>query len=471
MGDESGTDQHNDSSMKQKHKYWAALAGVAAAIAGGTTAQAQSSDALLDKLVDKGILTPSEAKDLREEVDKDFTRAYQAKSGMPDWVTSLRINGDFRGRVENFNSDNDVFKDRTRFRYRLRLGVVATMFDGLEAGLRLSSRDPASGGGSGGDPISGNTTFQDNGSRKFIYVDLAYGKWTMLNNSAVFSALSVGKIANPFVFSDMVFDGDYNPEGLAEQIAFHISDAHDLKLNLGAFALDEIGGDSDDPFMAGAQLRFDSKWSPHLSTSIGVAALGIANDETLDANAAGVWTVPNQNGGNTRLPLDPATGRQGQLAYNYNPIVADAAVTYNLDKFFMYNALFPITIAGDVMYNPAAPNDAGNKGFSAGITFGKAGKKGLWEIGYRYKYLGANAWWEEVVDSDFGALYESAPPGGGSGYVAGTNVKGHIISAGYSPADAFTFNVKYFMTQLIRENPPGSDSDMGRLQVDANWKF
>ena len=458
--------------MKKTHKQWAALAGLAAAVAGGTTAHAQSADALLDKLVDKGILTPTEAKELREEADKDFTRAFQAKMGMPDWVTSLKLNGDVRGRIENFNSDSDVFKDRTRFRYRLRLGVVATVFDNFEAGLRLSSSDPASGGPAGGDPISGNTTFQDNGSRKFIYVDLAYGKWTMLNNSSVFSALSLGKIANPFVFSDMVFDADYNPEGLAEQLAFHISDAHDLKLNLGAFMLDEIGADSDDPFMAGAQIRFDSKWSPKVSTSLGVAMLGIANDENLDATPAGVWTVPNQNGGNTRV-ADPVAGRIGRLAYNMNPIVGDAAITYNLEKFFGYNALFPITLAGDVMYNPAAPNDAGNKAFSAGITFGKAGKKGLWEIGYRYKYLGANSWWEEVVDSDFGALYETAPPssGAGAGYVAGTNVRGHIISAGYSPADAFTFNVKYFMTQLIRESPPGSDSDMGRLQVDANWKF
>jgi len=458
--------------MKKMHKQWSALAGLAVAVAGGTTAHAQSADALLDKLVDKGVLTPAEAKELREEADKDFTRAFQAKSGMPDWVTSLKLNGDLRGRIENFNSDHDNFKDRTRFRYRARFGVVATMFDGFEAGLRLSSSDPASGGPAGGDPISGNTTFQDNGSRKFIYVDLAYGKWTMLNNASVFSALSIGKIANPFVVSDMIFDGDYNPEGLAEQIAFHISDAHDLKLNLGAFMLDEIGADSDDPFMAGVQVRFDSKWSPKLITSVGAAMFGIANDEALDASAAGVWTVPNQNGGNTRLPLNPATGSLGQLAYNFNPIVVDASITYNLDKFFMYNALFPITLAGDGMYNPAAPNDAGNKAFSAGITFGKAGKKGLWEIGYRYKYLGANSWWEEVVDSDFGAFYESGLPGGGaSGYVAGTNVRGHIISAGYSPADAFTFNVKYFMTQLIRENPPGSDSDMGRLQVDANWKF
>ena len=43
---------------------------------------AQSVDALLDKLVDKGILTVKEANELKAESDKDFTKAYQVKSGM-----------------------------------------------------------------------------------------------------------------------------------------------------------------------------------------------------------------------------------------------------------------------------------------------------------------------------------------------------------------------------------------------------
>ena len=74
------------------------LAGAAALTALAPQTHAQSSDALIDKLVDKGILTTDEAKDLREESDKDFRTALQAKTGMPDWVTSYKIGGDFRGR-------------------------------------------------------------------------------------------------------------------------------------------------------------------------------------------------------------------------------------------------------------------------------------------------------------------------------------------------------------------------------------
>src|SRR5436190_13726180 len=93
--------------MKNKNIKWTA-AGMLASIAFGTSALAQSSDALLDKLVEKGILTTKEANELKEETDKGFTTAYSVKSGMPDWVTALRFNGDFRGRYENFDSDNPL---------------------------------------------------------------------------------------------------------------------------------------------------------------------------------------------------------------------------------------------------------------------------------------------------------------------------------------------------------------------------
>jgi hypothetical protein len=137
---------------------------------------AQSVDSLLDKLVDKGVLSVKEAQDLREESDKDFTKAYSAKSGMPEWVSALKLNGDFRGRYDGVFSENPAYVDRNRLRYRLRFGVTATLNDGLEAGFRLASSEPS--GTFGGDSISGNTSFNDNGSKKFVYLDMAYAKWT-----------------------------------------------------------------------------------------------------------------------------------------------------------------------------------------------------------------------------------------------------------------------------------------------------
>jgi polyhydroxyalkanoate synthesis regulator phasin len=85
---------------KNKTTKLALFAGAAALAALAPQVHAQSSDALIDKLVDKGILSSDEAKDLRDETDKDFKTAVAAKTGMPDWVTSYKLYGDFRGRFD-----------------------------------------------------------------------------------------------------------------------------------------------------------------------------------------------------------------------------------------------------------------------------------------------------------------------------------------------------------------------------------
>jgi hypothetical protein len=431
-------------------------AGLAATTLGGNHADAQSADALLNKLVDKGILTSQEASELRTETDQGFRKSYQVKSGMPDWVTALKINGDFRGRFESFFSENEAFVERSRWRYRLRLGVTATIQDNFEAGVRFTSGEPT--GTLGGDPISGNATGRDNAAKKFVYLDLAYGRWTFVNAKGITGTLSVGKIENPFVFSDLMFDADYTPEGGGLNMTYNLNDVHALKFNGGAFLLDELAADAQDPFLYGGQVRWDAKWSPKLNTSVGASMLTILNDENLiTAN------VPNINAGNTR---NAATAP----AVNFNPVVVDAAITYSLESFPFYSGAFPIRLFGEYINNLAT--DDRNIGWQAGLVVGKSGKRNTWDLTYRYKYLGGDMWYEELVDSDFGAFYEVASPNSGlSGYGAGTNLRGHAVRAAYSPTDALTLTVSYYRAFNINESPAGSESDMSRLQVDASLKF
>src|SRR5436190_4690904 len=89
----------------------------------------QSMDALLDKLVDKGVLSVKEANQLREDSDKDFTKAYSAKSGMPEWVSSFKWSGDFRARFEENNADDPAYHTRDRYRIRARLGAYVGFVD------------------------------------------------------------------------------------------------------------------------------------------------------------------------------------------------------------------------------------------------------------------------------------------------------------------------------------------------------
>lgn len=431
----------------------------------------QSADALIDKLVEKGILTVKEANDLREEADRNFSQSYSAKTGLPDYVNQLKFSGDVRARYEGFYSDAEYepapatgsadFLDRSRYRFRLRFGVTATLFDNLELGLRLTSAENARGGTFGGDPVSGNVTFQDNASKKYIFIDQAYGKWSFLNRESLTGSITVGKMENPFVVSDLVMDPDYTPEGIGISGSYRFNSAQALKLNLGGFALDELGNSSTDPYMLGAQVRWDSTWSKKVSTTMALAGFTIQNEEHLTLTA-----VPNQGSGNTRLA-------DGTLAEEFTPVVADAGFTYTLERFPLYRGAFPIRIAGEYMNNPSADGDSDNYAWNAGIIFGKSGKKGTWDFSYNYKWLGADSQWEELVDSDFGAFYaaSSASFGASAGYGNGTNIKGHVFRLGYSPTDSLVLSAKWFVTELIDEVPGGADSQMNRLQVDASLKF
>lgn len=439
-------------------------------------AQAQSVDALLDKLVEKGTLTTKEANDLRQETDAGFTKALQTKNGMPDWVKTMKLYGDFRGRYDHIEFENTVpgaaNYDRNRYRYRLRAGVTATLKDSFEVGFRLTSADPKTVGSDRvGDPISGNSTIQDGSSKKFVYIDLAYGKWTPIKSGPWLVSATFGKMENPLVVSDIVFDPDYTPEGLAFQASYDIVDKpeknrkHSIKASGGFFALDEFNQGANrgnDPYFLAGQVRLESMWSKKVHTSVGFTALSLyGHSALLTAN------VPDSTSGNTR-------GAGGLLVNNYTPLIGDASFTYTLDSFPLYPGPFPIKLAGDYIHNPSAPIN--NSGYSLGITFGKAGKKGTWELSYRYKRLEQDANYEEFVDSDTGAFYQAAVAarGAGAGYNAGTNLKGHVVRASYSPSDAFTLSASYYLYDLINPAVVGglkTESGTGRLQVDAMWKF
>ncbi|HAV61391.1 MAG TPA: hypothetical protein DCY13_03395 [Verrucomicrobiales bacterium] len=434
-----------------------------ALVASGAAAQAQSADALIDKLVNKGILTADEAQELRAQSDEGFTAAYKAKTGMPEYVDAMRFKGDFRGRYEGFFKDTPGFVDRNRFRYRVRFGVTIDLMDDFEVGFRLGSGDISgiNAGISGVDPISNNQTFQDNGAKKGIFIDLAYATWRPLKGPIWSSSTTIGKMNNPFVFSSMVFDSDYSPEGVAQGIGYRVNDIHTLNSAFGAFVLDEVGGSSRDPYLFGGQVRLESSWNADWKSSFGVAMLSVINRDRLRNN-----DVLNINVGNDRDPVTTAP------VYAFNTVVVDGALTYTIENGIpMYNAKFPITLAADYLHNNSAAEDG--TGYSVGIQFGKSGKRGLWDVGYTYKHLEGNAWYEEFLNSDSGAYYPSAlaNSGQGIGYRAGTNIKGHEVKVQYSPFDAITFGLAGYFLEAVNPTPGPGGSDIVRVQADAQLKF
>src|SRR5205823_2398128 len=133
--------------MIQKNLSWASVvAGILACGGMAVNSQAQNSDALLKKLVEKKILTSEEADALKAETEQDSKKAFdsnfKAKTGMPDWITSYKLYGDFRGRFEENNAENDTYHSRDRYRYRLRAGLSLTMVDSFDVGFRFASGNP-----------------------------------------------------------------------------------------------------------------------------------------------------------------------------------------------------------------------------------------------------------------------------------------------------------------------------------------
>src|SRR5437016_6012467 len=147
------------------------LVAALATVTSGAVAHGQSADALIDKLVQKGVLTSKEANELREESDKGFNDAFKAKTGLSDWVTALKFSGDFRGRFEQNSAESKDYFERDRFRMRLRVGLVASLGEQFDVGFRLATGNPFNGAANGGLPITANQDLNSLESRKFLWVD------------------------------------------------------------------------------------------------------------------------------------------------------------------------------------------------------------------------------------------------------------------------------------------------------------
>ena len=133
------------------------------------------------------------------------------------------------------------------------------------------------------------------------------------------------------------------------------------------------------------------------------------------------------------------------------------------------------------MNNPGADpatGNANNQGYWGGITFGKSGKKGTWDIFYRYQYLEADAWYDELVDDDNVAFYSNKNSASLqlNGWASGTNMKGHLIKFNYSLSDGLTFSVSCFINELIilpaqSGTPVDLNSSAIHFMADLMWKF
>ncbi len=179
----------------------------------------------------------------------------QVVASTPSKLDKLKISGDFRLRYENNSSYGDIPSwDRGVLRGRMAASYQLT--DQVTLGGRLVTGDPDN-------PRTADTTIGDFVSDLDISLDQAYVAY---RNDRLF--LTGGKFAKPFSSTELVWDGDVNPQGLGGHIDLFKNDAINARLSGVYFLINEnLAAQSSS--MLGGQLSLSGNsegtwnWSVH----------------------------------------------------------------------------------------------------------------------------------------------------------------------------------------------------------------
>jgi hypothetical protein len=129
--------------------------------------------------------------------------------GQDNKSSDIKFFGDFRLRYENTtNLDPASLEDRNREVVRFRAGVTKEVNELLKFGARLAT-------GSSGDPNTADVTLGSFVNDLEVSLDRAYVE---LKYEDLF--ITGGKFGNPFRTTDLVWDGDVNPQGAALSYTF-----------------------------------------------------------------------------------------------------------------------------------------------------------------------------------------------------------------------------------------------------------
>ncbi|HET8705277.1 MAG TPA: putative porin, partial [Pseudomonadales bacterium] len=236
--------------------------------------------------------------ELHEDVVNDVmnqakTQAWGVPGTLPGWIDSIKFKTDFRLRAESstfgripedqivsgssyyldYNAINsarnlvDSFQylrvlneedERDRLRYRARLQMDTKINPSWKTSFRIST-------GGANDPVSTNQTLGAYGKRSNIMMDQAFIKYDGLDADRYnWFTFTGGRMANPFVSTDLVWDADLAFDGVAATYRFDISSSGDLLemndrnrtlfVTVGAFPLQEYEFSTQDKWLYAGQV-------------------------------------------------------------------------------------------------------------------------------------------------------------------------------------------------------------------------
>ncbi len=411
-----------------KRALYALVASVPVALAlNSPTAAGAVTDEQVQKLLER-----IEAQDRRiEELEKGqkpaaapqpvaAVPAASVKPSAAAWAEKVAVQGDLRYRFENIDQEN-ALSDRNRQRIRARAAIIAKPQDNLEVGFGLSTAQDA-------DPVSANQTIGSGGSRKDIYLDLAYFNWSALPGLNVIG----GKFKN-FLYRPgkhaLLWDSDWNPEGLGATY----TNGPFFGSVIGTWL--ESDSSKTEEFTYGAQVGASTALADGVKLTGGVGYYNF--------NTAGKVTF---FGGPTAFfdnSFDPLTN---EYLFDYKELEAFAELGFKI-------AGLPASVFADYVKNTDA--DQYDTGWAAGASLGAAKTKGTWEVSYTYQNLEPDAVFGLLTDSDFGG--------------GGTDNKGHVLRGAYAVTDKVNVAFSYFINTI--DHNTGAEQDYDRLQLDVNFKY
>lgn len=266
----------------------------------------------------------------------------------------LTLSGDMRVRYESNFGVNGV-RDRDRGVLRARLRAAYAVNDWLAVGGQLATGDPD-------DPNSTDVTLSNFDDDLQISLDQAYIRFAPGNFQAF-----LGKIPQPFVRTDLVWDGDVSPEGASISYMAPLGGAK-LKATALYFIVDEAAAGPDSR-MIGGQIALETPSAP-LQAELAVGYYDYS-----------LRSVAGADVGDFRSNLFA----NGRYLSDFNLLDVIAAVTWH-----GLSERWPVRVVGDYVHNFGAATGA-DTGFGIDLLVGRASQPGDWRFNYGYAQVETDA--------------------------------------------------------------------------------
>ena len=307
----------------------------------------------------------------------------------------LNVSGDIQLRYEsNFSDADAAARNRGAMRGRLRAEYALSNF--LAVGAEISTGDS-------NDPNSRHVTLSSFVNDLDVSLTKMYVQW---NHGPL--EISGGKFTNPFMRTDIVWDGDVNPQGASASYTLPFGSNASLKASGLYFLIDEAsaGPDSD---MIGGQVKLSMNPSNNWRIESAVAYYDYNLQNLASADA-----------GDFRSNLRNGTG--GYLS-DFDLLDIVTRLSYS-----GLGAQWPVSVTANYVKNfGAATND--DQGYSVDFSLGKAKTPGDWRFVYEYSQVDVDAVLAAFSNDNLGIA---------------TNYQSNKISISYVPVKHLQLNATLY---------------------------